>query len=192
MVVARAIGGGFLSDGVFFVNQAVGSAILIVALNRTGSGAERVIDALLGGAVAYLISALLLPLSPLAELADARRTLITRLRRRLDELDQSLRFNRKLGPTWVPDTWEELQDALTGLTAARRAAHVNARAVPRWWRRRAAIDAEIRRSEELDLVAASVFGVMRLAATIPRDTGLPSSLGAAIAEVDRELAGAGD
>jgi hypothetical protein len=31
MVVARAIGGGFLGDRVFFVNQAVGSAILIVA-----------------------------------------------------------------------------------------------------------------------------------------------------------------
>ena len=131
MVVARAIGGGFLGDGVFFVNQAVGSAILIVALQQTGTAGERVIDALVGGAVAYLISALLLPLSPFAELAEARRTLVTRLRRRLDELDQSLRLNRELGQTWVLDTWEELQDALTGLTAARRAAHVNARAVPR-------------------------------------------------------------
>ena len=120
MVVARVIGGGFLGDGVFFVNQAVGSAILIVALHRTGTAAERVIDALVGGAVAYLISALLLPLSPLAELADARRTLIAPLRRRLDELDQSLRLNRKLGQAWVSDTWEDLQDALTGLTAARR------------------------------------------------------------------------
>jgi len=138
--------------------------------------------------VAYLISALLLPLSPLAERADVRRTLITRPRRRLDELDQSLRLHRKLGQTWVPDTWEELQDALAGLTAARRAAHLNARAVPRWWLRRAAIGAEIRRSEELDLLATSVFGVMRLAATMPRDTALPSSLCAAIAEVDSELA----
>ena len=192
MVVARVIGGGFLGDGVFFVNQAVGSAILIVALHRTGTAAERVIDALLGGAVAYLISALLLPLSPLAELADARRTLIARLRRRLDELDQSLRLNRKLGQAWVSDTWDDLQDALAGLAAARRAAHLNARAVPRWWLQRAAIDAEIRRSEELDLLVISVFGVMRLAVTMPRDTGLPSSLCAAIAEVHRELAGAGD
>jgi hypothetical protein len=69
---------------------------------------------------------------------------------------------------------------------------LNARAVPRWWLQRAAIDAEIRRSEELDLLAISVFGVMRLAVTMPRDTGLPSSLCAAIAEVHRELAGAGD
>jgi uncharacterized membrane protein YgaE (UPF0421/DUF939 family) len=155
MVLARAFGGGFLGDGVFFANQAVGSAILVVALNRSGTGAERLIDALLGGAVAYLIGALLLPLSPLAELADARRTLITRLRRRLGELDQSLRLDRTLGYTWVSDTWEELQDALTGLTTARRAAHLNARAVPRWWLRRAATDAEIRRTTELDLLAAA-------------------------------------
>jgi hypothetical protein len=118
--------------------------------------------------------------------------MIARLRRRLDQLDQSLRLDRKLGQTWVSDTWEELQGALAGLTAARRAAHVNARVVPRWWLRRAAIDAEIRRTEELDHVAISVFGVMRLADTMPRDTALPSSLRAAIAEMDRELAGAGD
>jgi hypothetical protein len=55
----------------------------------------------------------------------------------------------------VSDTREELQDALAGLTAARRAAHVNARAVPRWWLRRAATDAEIRRTKELDLLAAA-------------------------------------
>ena len=80
-----------------------------------------------------------------------------------------------------------------GLTAARRAAHLNARAVPRWWRQRAAIDAEIRRSEELDLLVISVFGVMRLAvANAPRLPGFQSSLCAAIAEVRRELAGAGD
>jgi uncharacterized membrane protein YgaE (UPF0421/DUF939 family) len=192
MVLARAIGGGFLSESVFFVNQAVGSAILVVALDRTGSGAERAIDALVGGAVAYLISALLLPISPFTELTEARRQLIRRLRRRLDELDQSTRLDPELGEAWVLDTWEELQGALAGLTSARRAARVNRRAVPWWWPRRAAIDAEIRRSEELDLLAVSALGLVRLAVTMSRESAIPSALCVAIAQLNRELAGADD
>jgi uncharacterized membrane protein YgaE (UPF0421/DUF939 family) len=42
MLLARALAGGFLGESVFFVNQAVGAAILVVALDRTGTGAERV------------------------------------------------------------------------------------------------------------------------------------------------------
>jgi hypothetical protein len=61
--------------------------------------------------------------------------------------------------------------------------------VPLWWLRRAAVDAEIRRSEELDLRVISVVGVMRLAAMMRRDAELPSPLRAAISELDRELAG---
>jgi uncharacterized membrane protein YgaE (UPF0421/DUF939 family) len=190
MVIARAIGVGFLADGVFFVNQAVGSAILVVALDRTGTGGDRLIDALVGGAIAYLIGDVLLPLPPLAELDEARRRLITSVRGRLDELDHSLcrAGGPELGQAWVLDTWVELEDALARLAAARRGAHLNSRVSPRWWRRRALIDAEIRRSEELEVVAVSAFGVMRRAVARPPGAGPVESLRAGIVELDRELA----
>jgi hypothetical protein len=58
---------------------------------------------------------------------------------------------------------------------------------PRWWRRRALIDAEILSSRELELLALSTFGLMRQAVT-----GSPDPLGclrSAIADLDRALAG---
>jgi hypothetical protein len=191
MVVARAIGGGFLADGVFFVNQAVGSAILVVALDRTGTGGDRLIDALVGGAIAYLIGGVLLPLPPLAELDEARQRLITRLRRRLDELDHSLcrADGPELGPAWVLDTWAEIEDSVTRLAVARRGAHLNSRVFPRWWRRRALIDAEIGRSKELELLAVSAFAAMRDAVARPPDSDSLGSLRTALGDVDRALAG---
>ena len=50
------------------------------------------------------------------------------------------------------------------------------------------IDAEILRSEELDLIGTSAFGVMRLAVSLSPESGLLGSVPTAIAEVDRELA----
>jgi uncharacterized membrane protein YgaE (UPF0421/DUF939 family) len=42
-------GAGFFAGGMVFANQAVASAILVVALHKHGAGAERVVDALVGG-----------------------------------------------------------------------------------------------------------------------------------------------
>jgi uncharacterized membrane protein YgaE (UPF0421/DUF939 family) len=194
MVIARAVGGGFLGDGVFFVNQAVGSAILVVALDRTGAGGDRLIDALVGGAIAYLIGGVLLPLPPVTELDEARQRLITRLRGRLDQLDRSRRRREgpELGRAWVLDTWAELEDSLTRMAVARRAAHLNSRVFPRWWRRRGLIEAEIRRSQELELLAVSAFAVMRHAVTPSSDTDPLDALRAAIADADAHRAPAGE
>jgi 4-oxalocrotonate tautomerase len=164
MMSARALGGGFLGEGVFFVNQTVGSAILVVAIHRAGTGTDRAVDALVGGTIAYLLSALLLPVSPLDELADARRGLTALVQRRSAQLEDVERLDRARRQAWVLDTWHELERALDVMSAACQAAHLNARAVPRWWRRRSAVDAEIAQSTELALSATSEFGLMRVAA----------------------------
>jgi uncharacterized membrane protein YgaE (UPF0421/DUF939 family) len=191
MMFARAIGGGFLGSGVFFANQAAASAILVVALHRTGTVTERAIDALIGGAVAFLIASVALPLSPVAELAEAEKTLIARLRERLDELDQSLGRGTQLGPAWSLETWRELVQAFAGLTIARRAAHANARVAPRWWRRRMLVDAQIGRAAELELLSTSAFGWIQIGVA-----GLPTGAEATrlremIERLDRELAAVG-
>jgi uncharacterized membrane protein YgaE (UPF0421/DUF939 family) len=49
MCAALAVGGGFFGHGLMFVNQTAASAILIIALHRSGSGSERLVDALIGG-----------------------------------------------------------------------------------------------------------------------------------------------
>src|SRR5919204_9283 len=56
-----------------FVNQAAASAILVVTLRTGGVAGERLIDALIGGACALLISLLLVPPHPIPLLARAMR-----------------------------------------------------------------------------------------------------------------------
>ena len=61
MWIALVVGAGFIGEGPMFVNQAAGSAILVVALQRHGTGAERAVDALVGGGVALLVGLVPVP-----------------------------------------------------------------------------------------------------------------------------------
>jgi uncharacterized membrane protein YgaE (UPF0421/DUF939 family) len=71
MVIALAIGVGFFGDGMMFPNQAAASAVLVVTVHRHGTGAERGVDALVGGAVALVLGVGLFPAQPLNLLANA-------------------------------------------------------------------------------------------------------------------------
>jgi uncharacterized membrane protein YgaE (UPF0421/DUF939 family) len=79
MLVALAVGGGFVGEGMMFVNQAAGSAILVVALTRHGTGAERAVDALVGGGAALLVGVILFPAAPLPRLWGAERAVLDSL-----------------------------------------------------------------------------------------------------------------
>ena len=60
-----------------------------------------------------------------------RAALTELLQYRLAELDRTEHLESGLREAWVSETWRELQDALSGLGEASRAALLNARAVPR-------------------------------------------------------------
>ena len=70
MGAAVAAGVGFFGEGMMFANQAAASAILVVTLHRHGSGGERVIDAIVGGAIAFVLGVVLFPAEPLSMLRD--------------------------------------------------------------------------------------------------------------------------
>lgn len=55
-----------LGDSGMLVNQAAASAILVIALQRSGVAGERIVDALIGGVCALVMSQLLFPARPLA------------------------------------------------------------------------------------------------------------------------------
>src|SRR5919204_706111 len=61
LLIARAFGVGFVGDGMMFANQAGGSAVIVAVLHQSGTGAERALDAVVGGAVALLIGVVLFP-----------------------------------------------------------------------------------------------------------------------------------
>lgn len=79
MIASLASGISFFSEGMMFANQAAASAILVVALHHHGTGGERAIDAIVGGAVAFVIGVVLFPADPLALLRDAERSVLRTL-----------------------------------------------------------------------------------------------------------------
>jgi hypothetical protein len=72
-------GAGFVGEGMMFANQAAASAILVVTLHRHGTGGERLIDAVVGGAVALILGVGLFPAEPLSLLRDAERSVLRTL-----------------------------------------------------------------------------------------------------------------
>jgi uncharacterized membrane protein YgaE (UPF0421/DUF939 family) len=85
--VAIAIGGGFTGSGAMFINQTSVSAILVIALPLPGGGSQRLIEALVGGGVAAVMSVLLFPAAPLPLLREAAQRVFASLHAALQHLD---------------------------------------------------------------------------------------------------------
>jgi uncharacterized membrane protein YgaE (UPF0421/DUF939 family) len=80
MVLTIAVGFGFFGDGMMFPNQAAASAVLVVAVHKHGTGAERAIDVLVGGAVAFVLGVGLFPANPLSLSPTPNQTCCARSR----------------------------------------------------------------------------------------------------------------
>src|ERR1700733_5166379 len=85
LFVAVLAGVGFVGEGMMFANQAASSAILVVTLHQHGTGAERAVDALIGGGVALVLGVLLFPVQPLSLVREAERDVLESLAATLDQ-----------------------------------------------------------------------------------------------------------
>jgi hypothetical protein len=65
-VVAKLTGEAFATEGMLLGNQAAASAILVVTVHSHGIGADRALDALIGGGVAAIFALLICAPDPLA------------------------------------------------------------------------------------------------------------------------------
>ena len=161
MAVALAAGVGFFGDGMMFPNQAAASAVLVVTLHRHGTGAERALDAIIGGATAYLIGVLVFPAQPLALLRTAERRVLETLARRLGDVAGRLQAGQLPEPDWTLAAGHEIHQGLSALARARATARLNVRVAPRRFTQRRAVDAENRRTAQLDLLANAVISLIR-------------------------------
>jgi uncharacterized membrane protein YgaE (UPF0421/DUF939 family) len=93
LVVALSMGAALLiGGGGLLVSQAGASAVIVVTIERpSGFTPDRFLDALIGGAVALLISQVLLPRDPVAAVAGAARAVGERLCQALREAAEALR-----------------------------------------------------------------------------------------------------
>jgi uncharacterized membrane protein YgaE (UPF0421/DUF939 family) len=173
MIVAMAAGVGFFGDGMMFPNQAAASAILVATVHHQGTGAERAVDAVVGGGVALVLGVGLFPSHPLAVLQEAEQRVLEALATRLSELMRLLGDGREPGDGWTLESGLEIHNRLSALARARATARVAVRVAPRRWRLRAVVDAEDRRTARLDLLANAALSLMRAVSVRVAAEGVP-------------------
>jgi len=161
MALALVLGGGFFSEGMMFVNQALASAILVVALHKHGTGSERAIDALVGGGVAAVIGVGLFPAHPLKVMRSAERELLRSLAGALARVAELLQRGDGAQMGWTLAAAQDIHRQLATLTEARISARANARIAPRRWGLRTQVAYEDARISHFDLLANAALSLFR-------------------------------
>ncbi len=174
LAVAVLAGAGFVGEGMMFCNQATASAILVVALHRAGTGSERAVDVLVGGAVAFVLGVVLFPANPLTILRGAERESLWMLATAVERATGPRDRLRPGEEDWTLRMGYTVHQRLAALARARATARANVRVAPRRWRLRPLVDAENERTAQLDLLANAVVGLVR--STIIEPDHLPESV----------------
>jgi uncharacterized membrane protein YgaE (UPF0421/DUF939 family) len=159
LFAAVALGVGFVGEGMMFVNQAAASAVLVIALHKAGTGGERAVDALIGGAVALVIGVGLFPVEPLKLLWAAETGVLKAVAEILER--DSGGAGEEHGMDWVLRASHEIHARLTTLTQARGTARTVVRVAPRRLEMRPIVEAEERRVARLYLLASGVLALAR-------------------------------
>jgi len=162
MIAAMVLAVGFFGEGMMFVNQSAAAAVLVVALHRHGTGSERAVDALVGGAVAAVIGVGLFPAHPLRVLRGAEREVLRSLAGALGRLAELLAAATPPQPGWTLAATQDIHIQLGALASARQTAHANVRVAPRRWALRGAVTLEQERVGRLGLLANAALSLLRV------------------------------
>jgi uncharacterized membrane protein YgaE (UPF0421/DUF939 family) len=164
MIVALAIGASFLGEGMMFANQAAASAILVIALHRQGTGAERALDAVVGAAVAIVIGTVMFPANPLRMIRDAESDVLRAMASAVREVLRALREKDPKSAEWTLAETARIHGQLARLDQARQTARATARIAPRRWSMREEVAREDMRVAQMDLLANAILSLIRATA----------------------------
>ena len=181
VAVFLAILAALLFGGVRVTMAQAGVSAIIAVATGSSTGSDRVVDAVLGGAVALVFSQLLFPAHPLGALRRAESAILRNLAHALALTAEVVEHEGSRGSEW---TWEHLLAAyrrLVDLGEARDNADTAARRSPLWWGRRQPIEWESAYAARLDLLGNSCLTLTRTA------TELPPGQRSALSPVVREL-----
>jgi uncharacterized membrane protein YgaE (UPF0421/DUF939 family) len=152
------------------IAQAAASAIVTVSVGAGGFGAERLLDALIGAAVALAFSQLLFSPDPVALLRRAEGAALAEMAsalqltaRALESDDDGRRAEQAVG------TLRRLNDRVADLGAARISSDLVAHRTPLWRSKRRPVERENANAQRLDLLGASCLVLARSA--IDTDAG---------------------
>jgi uncharacterized membrane protein YgaE (UPF0421/DUF939 family) len=162
LVVALAMFAALLlSRSPLLVNQAGASAILVVALHRPHSGSQRLLDALVGGAVAILIGTVLFPADPRRLVADAARRTLEILADGMSKAREALLQPERMVGGWSLEIARGVHAALAGLAQAQETAAGVVRVAPQRRRAREDVERFSAQAARLDLLANAELSLVR-------------------------------
>ena len=138
----------------------------MVALRTGGIAGERLIDALIGGGCALLISLLLVPPHPLPVIGSAMRAALRGVAAALGGAADALATGRARDPDWTLATTHRLHGRLAALAAARVTAADIVRLAPLRRRWRPHVERANRRAAHVALLANTALTLVRLAAAV--------------------------
>jgi len=184
MVVLTMSAAVLLSGMPLFVNQAAVSGILVVTLRTSGVAGERVIDALIGGTCALLVSGLLFPPHPLPILSNAIRSALDGVATVLRGAADALATGTPRDAEWTLSITHALHGQLAALAAARSTARDIVRLAPLRRRLRPHVERADQRAAHVALLANTSLTLVRLAAAVlEQDEPVPPELVEAVGEL---------
>jgi uncharacterized membrane protein YgaE (UPF0421/DUF939 family) len=160
MSAALISGIGVFGEGMMFANQAAASAILVATVHRIGTGSERAIDVLVGGAVALVLGVGLFPAEPRQLLREAEQSVLAAVAETLDDLAVAA-AEHTVDDEWLLHESTRLNQQVTALARARATARLNVRIAPRRRRLRQAVERETERLARIELLVHSTLGLAR-------------------------------
>jgi uncharacterized membrane protein YgaE (UPF0421/DUF939 family) len=189
LVVALAMFAALLlSRSPLLVNQAGASAILVLALHRPHGGSQRLLDALVGGAVAILIGTVLFPADPRQLVADAVRDTLEALTDGLHKAREALHDPDQVVPGWSLAIARRVHGALGGLAHAQETAAGVVKVAPGRRRLRADVERFISQAAQLDLLANAELSLVRRAGRfVGEGKQAPEWLGRALEALEAAL-----
>jgi uncharacterized membrane protein YgaE (UPF0421/DUF939 family) len=193
LCLALVIGHGFLAQGALFSNQTAVAAILVIALHRSATGPNRLIDALIGGGTALVFILVLFPPYPVPVIRSAMQSVLTVSSQELRQLHEFMTGAGTIEPDWLLTATERIGTALAELGRARATARRIVRFAPLRRSSKAAVAAADQLAQQLAATAAAVLTLGSLTiASIDAGEHLPSGLQESTGQLSAALSAVAD
>ncbi|MFG1841008.1 aromatic acid exporter family protein [Micromonospora sp. NPDC049175] len=161
----------FAGASVAIVIQAAATAVLIVTLSPSTQNLEipRFVDAFLGGGVALLVTAVLLPLNPLRVINRAARPALDLLAAQLDATADGLRGRDRATVQRALDRLRNNKEELATLAEAIEGAKETATLSPARWHRRSELIHYAEAADPIDRAMRNTGTLIRRSVTLIED-----------------------
>jgi uncharacterized membrane protein YgaE (UPF0421/DUF939 family) len=176
----------FLGGSVGVVIQSAATAVLIVTLSPAVRDVEfpRFVDALVGGASALVVSAVLLPLNPLRVINRAARPALDLLANELTMTAEALRNRDAAKAQRALDQLRQNRDELDALSEAIEGAKEATTLSPARWHRRSALAHYIEAAEPIDRAMRNSGTLIRRSITLIEDEEpVPDAMPSAVCDL---------